>query len=302
MKQDKELFHQISSSLEDNLFKIQNAHPINAGAMIRKYMLVNIIVICSLAYLAIKNLEYPMPMTNNFAFAFIALLLCAVAVLTFSSDCETEILPLINKDKERLKDFGDYPDVQYYLQEFDKGLNATIATKKQIVKEARIIFLAMGLCYAAIYIIVTSLLVDYKMSQWYNARYNGVCYDYLDINATEPFFSLLPLTTNIADSVTIDNKKVDFYFVESADKTVLRMERLNLTNNSSRRNFRLTITDENGRTVNHSPVFYFSGGYSFRIESNNLAQDNDNTFDIIHTMRFLKKNQGHLRFVIEKDN
>ena len=35
MKQDKELFHQISSSLEDNLLKIQNAHPINAGAMIR---------------------------------------------------------------------------------------------------------------------------------------------------------------------------------------------------------------------------------------------------------------------------
>ncbi|MBO7567428.1 MAG: hypothetical protein J6T60_10095 [Bacteroidales bacterium] len=75
-----------------------------------------------------------------------------------------------------------------------------------------------------------------------------------------------------------------------ADKTVLRIHNLEFTNKSSKYNFRLTITDENGRSVNHSPVFYFESGLKFLTESNNLAKDFDNSFDIIHTMRFLQKN------------
>ena len=299
MDNNKEIFHQISSSLEYKLLEFQTGHPVNIGAMLRKYMLANVFMIGSLGYFVIL----PLPIEVNLAFALIALIICGGAIYIFSPDCEKKITKLVNDDKARLKELSEYPDVNYYLQEFDKGLSAAIASKKQIVKKAQIIFALMGLFNVGIYLYAATLVYDaHAGGGYHNARLSGIYYDYLDVDDQKPFLTLKIFSSGSQDVNNTDLPSVDFYFIEQRDKTFLRAVKRSSSSDWFEGNH-LYIAYGDGRPVPHCPLFNYVN-YK-QMDSDNLESGigyYDNSFNIIHTMRFLKKNQGHLRFVIEKDN
>jgi len=306
MDNNKDIFHQISSSLEYKLLEFQCGHPVNIGAMLKKYMLAYIFMIGFFVFLVMSQIDRSYPIEVNLVLSLIALVICGGAIYVCRPDCEKKITTLVNDDKARLKELSEYPDVNYYLQEFDKGLNAAIASKKQIVKKAQIIFALMGLCTVGIYLYVTTLMFDaHTGGEYHNVRLSGIYYDYLDIDAQKPFFTLKMLVSGSQDVDDADLPSVDFYFIEQRDKTFLRAVKRGSRTDWSEEN-RLYITYGDGRPVPHCPSFHYIGFKSYKnMDSDNLENDSDsydNSFNIIHTMRFLKKNQGHLRFVIEKDN
>ena len=69
---------------------------------------------------------------------------------------------------------------------------------------------------------------------------------------------------------------------------------------------RLTITDENGNPIPRCPCFVFAHyGYSEEIDSEYFlytpkASDDLSELQTLETMRYLKANQEHLRFLVEK--
>lgn len=304
MDKNKEIFHQISSSLEYNLLEFQTGHPVSIGAMLRKYMLANVFMIGFLAFFVMAQIDRSYPIEPNLALSLVALLICWGAIYVCSPDCDKKITKLVNEDKARLKELSEYPDVNYYLQEFDKGLSAAIASKKQIVKKAKIIFALMGLFNVGIYLYATTLMYNADAGGHHNVRSNGIYYDYLDVDDSKPFCTLKIFASGSQDEANADWPSADCYFIESSDKVFLRAFKHGSVHNWAD-SYRMYIAYGDGRPVPHCPSFHYHGGYFNYADSDNLETGSayyDNSFNIIHTLRFVKKNQGHLRFVIEKDN
>jgi hypothetical protein len=211
------------------------------------------------------------------------------------------------------KDFGEYPDVQKYIQKCKTDLDTAVKRKTRNKRIFNIgfygIMSVMTVLYFGNFLVtfITEINADENVC---NTNGHDGMRKLLELDRHTPLLRLKPLETNNGENIktateTFDVYLQDFYKNESGGMRMLAAVSPVIQGAESGGMYRVTITEADGRAVKRCPRFSFSadecGG---RISSYAFCYDNksgkQNKFMTVQTLLYLQENQDKLRFSVEK--
>lgn len=300
---NKTLFQDIQTKLEDYLYDYKNSYPKNYWQVICVdipliTLIVSALVIIELLGVGVVSLTLIIALTLPY-------------IYLRSSDSSGKWQELIDKrknheveNKELIKiikkiyrianeQLQNYPDVKNYLANYRHELEDEI-NRKVVIKNKYTITMMLGMLLMMVFIYFT-IKTDTKL--WFLNEKSNVIIEEVDIN--EP--------THIADikSLNGDAEKLKIFYIK-ASRPFLRIATPEITKTSSEDScfLRIIITDQTGQAANGLPYFDFS--YHFNkgnpkfIDSQPITSEYENhPYEIVRRVRYLQDNADDLRYTIE---
>ncbi len=243
----------------------------------------------------------------------ILVILGAILLILNRKDSKQIKIILLNiaQQKELLKPYSHYSDVNDYLTRYDKILDKTKSEKEQITTRYRIVIisiLAIGLGLYVLQIVKDRQKAEQLLSEYSNSdekSYSDL-EKILDIHEHEIFLTLSPLSEHIenGNSDEMYHNQIEVSCDYSAPR--LNIPQIYTENTDTAALYYLIITNQDGSTIPDCPKFYFLGANqsSIHTECFNFSRSywhNSNTdLEFLTLMLYLKNHKDSLRYKIEK--
>lgn len=312
---DKAKFQQIQSKLERYLYEYKNSYPKNIWQIISVdipliILIITAVVIVELLGIGIVSIS-------------IIVLLSLPYLYVRLSDSYGIWHKMIDKRKKHKVynqeiiykinsiDVGhlqDYPDVKNYLDNYHSELETETVRKKSVINKYRIIMIFgiicfIGFCYFTLRADTKlwflkekkpqpkiETITDVEISNVYYEGY-GECTKALNIKQKKPIATIKHITNETGMDLNL-------YFVERHYSYFRAVRPRKLLN--KKENFRITITDKDGKAVNGIPQFYCYVSDKTIFNSQPITSEYENhPYEIIRRVRYLQDNADDLRYTIE---
>ena len=325
METTKTQFQADLSKMETLFWQLQYSYPLNFGMPFRLNLsyIIMLLAVCMLADEYCCGDLY----TRT---SFVALVLLVYGIVQWNRDAGSDMTDASGNYKylsKQLTDaimsaeikYSDYPDVNSLLQKI-KASSAAVSRQKSITLTVfRVLVCGAFLLYGVkIYSDYTARHTKEKnTTEITNTRsQSDYYYKELALEKEKPFLQISPLTTEIADGITLQGNAIDVYLHyyerkqtsdSPAENNIYRCLKTivpKITGGEPSDQYHLTITDTNGKPISGCPDFVFSQQYAGKIMvSSNFSPNAYSTqykFQALHTLKKLKANQKELRFVVKK--
>ena len=243
----------------------------------------------------------------------ILVILGAILLILNRKDSKQIKIILLNiaQQKELLKPYSHYSDVNDYLTRYDKILDKTKSEKKQITTRYRIVIisiLAIGLGLYVLQKVKDRQKAEQPLSEYSNSDENSYSdlEKILDIHEQEIFLTLSPLSEHIenGNSDEMYHNQIEVSCDYSAPR--LNIPQIYTENTDTAALYYLIITNQDGSTIPDCPKFYFRGDNQSSIHSEffNFSRKylhySYTDLEFLTLMLYLKNHKDSLRYKIEK--
>ena len=307
MKQIKTTFHNNLSNWEHLLAEYKKSYPKNFGALTREYLPGFMMLLFINSFTDSVALVQQAPCFISPALFVFGLLLYIKKYKT-TDTTQTSEATMQQCISEAEATYSNYPDVMEYLRQYRASVAAVTKRKKNIKRYFLIAFWGFFVVYGAT--IALQFVHNYDNKLRNVATQDNIC-RILELEDDVPFLTLTPYTTDIADGIKLETKSLDIFLYSQYESETsggfdlreFTARKPKISGGSGK--FRLIITDENGNFIHRCPYFVFDTTDDNEVILSGFLQYysevlRENSLQTIETLRYLKDNQEHLRFIVEK--
>ena len=311
MKQIKTTFHNNLSNWEHLLAEYKKSYPKNFGALTREYlpgfmMLFGVMMFINSFTDSVALVQQAPCFISPALFVFGLLLYIKKYKTTDTTQTSEATMQQCISEAEAT--YSNYPDVMEYLRQYRASVAAVTKRKKNIKRYFLIAFWGFFVVYGAT--IALQFVHNYDNKLRNVATQDNIC-RILELEDDVPFLTLTPYTTDIADGIKLETKSLDIFLYSQYESETsggfdlreFTARKPKISGGSGK--FRLIITDENGNFIHRCPYFVFDTTDDNEVILSGFLQYysevlRENSLQTIETLRYLKDNQEHLRFIVEK--